>query len=96
MLRIGHTINTVFGADDLLKGVVDLRSDLKRFREAGCAGREEHEFLESELVAGMGSTVDDVEAGKWEDEGRLDASEVGKVLVERDTLLSGTGLSNCN
>ena len=76
--------------------MVDLRADLERFREAGCAGREEHEFLESELVAGMGSTVDDVEAGERENKWRLDASEVSKVLVERDTLLSGTCLSNRN
>lgn len=76
--------------------MVDLRADLERFREAGCTGREEHEFLESELVAGMGSAVDDVEAGEREDERWLDAGKVSKVLVERDTLLSGTSLSDRN
>jgi len=44
----------------------------------------------------VGSTVDDVECGARKDEGGLDTSEIGKVLVEGDTLLSSTRLRNCD
>ena len=40
----------------------------------------------------MRSTVDDVEAGRGEDEGGLDTGEVSEVLVEGDTLLGSSGL----
>lgn len=55
-------------------------------------GRENHELLEGELVASVRATVDDVEARDGEDVRSLDAGNLGEVLVERDTLLSGTGL----
>lgn len=52
--------------------------------------------MESKLVAGVRSTVDDIESGAGEDEGRFDAGEVGEVLVQRNTLLSGTSLRDGN
>jgi len=88
------TINTILGADNLLQGVVNLRSDLQGFRKGRGSGREEHEFLEGQLVAGMGSTVDDVEAGQGEDKGGLDTGQIRKVLVEGHALLAGASLSN--
>ena len=42
----------------------------------------------------MGAAIDDVEAGSGEDERRLDASEVSEVLVERNSLLSSSSLSD--
>ena len=52
--------------------------------------------MESEFVSGMGPTVDDVEGWDGEDIGRLDASELSEVLVQRNALLSGTGLRHCD
>jgi len=44
----------------------------------------------------MRATIDNIEGGGGEDERRLDTSEIGKVLVKGDTLLSSTGLSDCD
>lgn len=91
MARV-RTVNAVFRGDDLLEGVVGLGTDLHSLLEGGCTSGDDHELLERELVAGVRTTVDDVEARGGEDEGGLDTGEVGEVLVERDTLLSGSGL----
>jgi hypothetical protein len=74
------------GVDNLLESVVGFGADLHRLGERGRAGGEEHELLESKLIPGMRATVDDIECRGGEDEGRLDAGEVGEVLVEWDTL----------
>lgn len=76
--------------------MVGLGTDLHRVREARRAGGEEHELLERELVTGMRTTVDDVEAGDREDEGGLNACKIGEVLVERYSLLGSTRLCNCD
>ena len=89
-----HTVDAVFCADDLLQRVVSLRADLHRLGEGGSASGQEHELLERKLVAGVGSTVDDVEGGDGEHVRRLDAGEVREVLVEGDALLGGGSLSN--
>ena len=94
MSNSARTVNAVLGADDLLEGVVGLRTNLHRLREAGGTSGEEHELLERELVAGVRATVDDVESGGGENVGGLDASELSKVLVEGDTLLRRAGLRN--
>jgi len=44
----------------------------------------------------MRSTVDDVECRRREDEGRLDACKVCKVLVERNAFLGSTRLRYSN
>ena len=72
--------------------MVGLGTNLHCISERGCTSGEEHELLERELVAGVRATVDDVEAGSGEDEGGLDASEFGEVLVEGDTLLGSSSL----
>lgn len=71
-------------------------ADFQRLSEGLRAGGEQHELLESEFVAGMGSTIDDVECGAGKYERRLDASEVSEVLVERYALFGGGGLCNSN
>lgn len=91
-----RTIDAVLGADDLLESVVGLRADLHGLSEAGGTGGEEHEFLERELVASMGSAVDDVESGARENVGGLDTGKLSKVLVEGDALLGGSSLSDSN
>ena len=87
------TINTVLGGNDLLEVVVGLGTDLHGLSERRSASGDDHELLEGKLVAGVGATVDDVEAGSGEDEGGLDTGKVGEVLVEGDLLLSSGGLS---
>lgn len=72
--------------------MVGLSTDLHGLLERRSTSGDDHELLERELVAGVGSTVDDVEARGGEGEGRLDTGKVGEVLVERDTLLSGSSL----
>lgn len=86
------TIDTIFGADDLLESVVGLSADLQSFCEGGCSGRQEHEFLESKFVSSMRPSVDDVEGRGRKDERGLDTSKVGEVLVERNSLFSSSRL----
>ena len=52
--------------------------------------------MESKLVPGMGSTVDNVECRRREDEGRFDACKVCKVLVEGNAFLGGARLRYSN
>ena len=44
----------------------------------------------------MGSAVDNVERGSWKDVGRLDAGKLSQVLVEGDTFLNSSSLSDGN
>jgi len=73
----------------LERTVVGLSSHLHGLLEVLGSSGEDHELLESESVAGVGSTVDDVESRARENEGSLDASKVGEVLVKRDVLRKG-------
>ena len=66
--------------------MVGLGTHLHGLIEVGRTNGEDHELLEGEGVAGVGATVDDVEARAGEDVRGLDASELGKVLVEGDAL----------
>lgn len=86
------TIDSVFSGDDLLECVVCLRSNFHSLSERGCTSGEKHEFLESKFVAGMRSTVNDVESRGRENEGSLDPSEICEVLVQGNTLLCGASL----
>ena len=76
--------------------MVSLGADFHGFSEGGGSNGEQHELLECELVSGMGTTVDDVECGGRKDIGWLDASELGQVLVEGDTLFNSSSLGDSN
>lgn len=70
---------------------------LDRLYEAGTrenVRRNDHELLESHAATSVGATVQDVHEGNGQNVGLLGAGQVGDVSVERDTLLSGGGLSN--
>lgn len=81
MTICAHTVDTVLGADDLLERMVGLSSDLHCLSERHSSGRQEHEFLKREFIAGMRAAVDHVECWAGEDVWRLDTSELSKVLV---------------
>lgn len=81
-------VDAVLLLDDRLEGVVSFRAHLHGLVKVGGAGREDHELLEGERVAGVRSTVDDVHGRDREDVRGLDASEVGEVDVEGDALQS--------
>ena len=66
--------------------MIRLSADLHRFSEGRGTSWKEHELLECELVSGMGATINDVESRGRENEWRFDASEIGKMLVERNAL----------
>lgn len=55
---------------------------------------DDHELLESQAATSVGTAVQDVLEGNREDVGLLGASKVGDVSVERDALLSSTGLGD--
>lgn len=88
------SVNTVLGVDDLLEVVVDLGTDADRLGEALSASGDNHELLESKSVTGVRTTVDNVHGRGGEDVRSLDTAELSEVLVERDTLLTGTSLGN--
>ena len=90
------TVNSVFGTDDLLQSMVSLGTDLHGLRESGSSDGKQHELLEGQLVSGVGATVDDVECGSGKDVGWLDASELGQMLVQGNTLLSSASLGDGN
>lgn len=66
--------------------MVGLGSDPHGLSEGFGAGREDHKLLESELVASVRATVDNVEGRDGKNVWGLDTSEVSKVLVERNAL----------
>ena len=80
------TVLSVLLSDDLLEDVVGLGTHLHGLGERAGTGGEKHELLEGKSVTGVLSTVDDVESGGGEDVRGLDTSELGNVLVKRDTL----------
>lgn len=56
--------------------------------------RNNHELLEGQTATGVGSTVQDVLEGDGQDVRLLGPGEVGDVSVERNSLLSSSGLGN--
>jgi hypothetical protein len=96
MRHIALTVYAILGTDDLFEDVIRLRSDLHGLGERPGARGKDHEFLECKLVSSVRSAVDHVESWGRQNERWLDASEIGKVLVERDTLLSSSSHSGGN
>lgn len=83
---MGLTIDTVLLLDQGLQLVVNLGTDLHRLLKVLCSDGEDHEFLEGESVTCVGTTVDDVHGGCWEDVWWLDTGGLGEVDVKRDAL----------
>ena len=75
------TIDSILGIDDFLQRVVCLGTNFQSLGETFRASGEKHEFLERELVPGMGSAVDDVERGDWKNVWWFDTSQFRQVLV---------------
>ena len=78
------------GLEDALEGVEDLGAHAQRLGEAGGAGRHDHEFLDVDVVVGVGAAVDDVHhrQGQYAGVGPAD------VLVERQAGFFGGGLGH--
>ena len=85
---IYNDVNVAQYEQDAGLTVVGLGTHLHGLVEVLGSNGEDHEFLESESVSSVRSTVDDVEGGAGEDVGRSDTSERGEVSVKRDTLSS--------
>lgn len=51
----------VFLLDDVLQVVVDLSTDAHGLFETACSNWENHELLHGQLVASMGTSIDDIE-----------------------------------
>lgn len=90
------TINAILGADNLLERMVSFCSNFHRLGEGSSTSRQEHEFLERELIACMRSTIDNIESRARQDKRWLDSSEVRKVLIKGNTLLSSTCFCDSN
>ena len=52
--------------------------------------------MESQLVSGVRTTINDIKRGGWENVWGFDARELRKVLVQRDALLGRGGIRNCD
>jgi len=76
--------------------VVRLSAIFYRFSEAARADGKKHEFLESKLVPSVRAAIDDIERGGGKHEWKLDACQLRKVLVQRDSLLGCGSIYNCN
>ena len=55
---------------------------------------DDHEFLESQAATSVGATIQNVLEGNGKNVGLLGTGKVGDVSVERDALLSSTGLGD--
>merc|ERR1719310_173629 len=75
--------------------MVDFASNADRLLEAISAQGDDKVFLESELVACMGSAVDDVETRHGEDNRITVSSEVANVLVQWNSLRHSCCLARC-
>ena len=86
-------ITTELALDDLLQVVENLATDGHGFGEIFGAGGDDEEFLEWELVAGVFSTVDNVET--WYRKGFRDgvSGDFGVVFPQRNSLSGGSGLT---
>jgi hypothetical protein len=76
--------------------MISLCANLHRLGERASTSGQKHELLEREFVASMRSTVDNIESRCWQDERRLDASEVRKVLIKGNSFLRCSSLGNGN
>lgn len=65
-----------------------------RRAKEGYVLRDNHELLEGQTATSVGATVQDVLEGNREDVGLLGTGQIRDVSVERDTLLSSTGLGD--
>ena len=74
--------------------MVGFRTNLHGLSKTRSTSREEHEFLERELIASMRTAVDDVESWARKHIGGLDAGELGQVLVHGYTLLCSASLGD--
>jgi len=85
-------VQTKLGLDDSFEVVVDLCAHAHGFSEGGGTSGEDHELLHGQLVASVGSTVDDVESRHRQDHVGA-ASQGGNVFVEGDSELCSTSLA---
>ena len=95
VVGLGSDLHGLLEGPERKEGRGELGQNKRREGEMRWGGRdddslsssgENHELLESKRVSGVGSSVDDVEAGKGENVGGLDSGEISEVLVERDSL----------
>lgn len=87
-------IKTVFLLDDALESVIDFSTNLHGMSEAAGTSGENHKLLEGELITSVFTTIDNVEGRNRGNVFVLFlASELTKMSVKRDSLLSGTSSS---
>ncbi|KAL2290733.1 hypothetical protein FJTKL_14732 [Diaporthe vaccinii] len=77
-----------------LQLLVDLSTPAQGLGEGRSVGGDDHELLEGQAATGVRTAVEDVHERNRQDVGLLGSGEVGDVSVQRDALLSGTGLGN--
>ncbi|KAL0603739.1 hypothetical protein AAY473_025736 [Plecturocebus cupreus] len=83
----------VFLLNDILQDVVNLCSNARGFPEVCGTHWEDHELPHGQLVASMGTTIDDTEHQVWQDDFGV-ASQVGNVAVQGDLLLNSTSFAD--
>lgn len=88
------SITAKLALDNLLEVVEDFTSDDHALGKVSSASRNDKELLERQLVASMLSTVDNVEARNRESVRNWVTSNIGIVLVERNSLTGGTSLAS--
>jgi hypothetical protein len=79
---------------DIDRNKTHLSSHADSLLEGRGTGGANHELLHGKAVAGMGASVDHVHPGDGHDELAGVASEIGKMLVERNALSGSTSLGD--
>merc|ERR1719470_587481 len=87
------SIKTILLLDEGLKMMVELRPHPHGLREAGSSKRKHHELLHGQLVAGMGSSIDNIEAGHRHQH-ILHPSQVSNVAVQGNSFMGSASLAH--
>ena len=84
---VAHGGRHAAAVDDLLQRVERFRTVAERFAEGRGPDRDDHEFLEVEVVVGVRAPVDDVHHR----DGHLHGAHAAEVAVEREARFGGRG-----
>ena len=82
----------VFLLDDILQVVVDLSTNTHGLLEAAGSNRQDHELLHGQLVACMGSAVDDIESLKGSGEVAFSSMESQLINDSLGSNFNGTSV----
>merc|ERR1712106_1081023 len=93
LISNSSSIKTILLLDKSLKMMVQLGAHPHGLGEAGGSKRQHHELLHGQLVASMGSSIDNIKARHWHQH-VLHTSQVSNVTVQRNSFMGSPCLAH--